>query len=41
MAYLDWETSLLADIERGGAVPYRNLLWPGPHAAEAPEGARA
>jgi rhodanese-related sulfurtransferase len=28
MAYLDWETSLLADITRGGCVPFRNLLWP-------------
>jgi rhodanese-related sulfurtransferase len=27
MAYLDWETSLLAAIERGGCVPFRNLLW--------------
>ena len=28
LAYLNWETSLLADIERGGYVPFRNLLWP-------------
>jgi rhodanese-related sulfurtransferase len=28
MAYLDWETSLLAAIERGGCVPFRNVLWP-------------
>jgi rhodanese-related sulfurtransferase len=28
MAYLAWETSLLAAIERGGGVPYRNVLWP-------------
>jgi len=27
MAYLDWETSLLAAIERGGCVPFRNVLW--------------
>jgi rhodanese-related sulfurtransferase len=27
MAYLDWETSLLAAIERGGFVPFRNILW--------------
>jgi rhodanese-related sulfurtransferase len=27
MAYLDWETSLLAAIERGGGVPFRNVLW--------------
>src|SRR5262245_61408967 len=27
MAYLDWETSLLAAIERRGCVPFRNLLW--------------
>jgi rhodanese-related sulfurtransferase len=27
MAYLDWETSLLAAIERGGFVPFRNVLW--------------
>ena len=26
-AYLEWETSLLTAIERGGFVPYRNLLW--------------
>ena len=26
-AYLEWETSLLAAIERGGFVPFRNLLW--------------
>jgi rhodanese-related sulfurtransferase len=26
MAYLDWETSLLAAIERGGCVPFRNVL---------------
>lgn len=25
--YLDWEVTLLDDIERGGAVPYRNLIW--------------
>jgi rhodanese-related sulfurtransferase len=28
MAYLAWETSLLADIERAGFVPFHNLLWP-------------
>ena len=27
MAYLDWETSLLAAIARGGCVPFRNVLW--------------
>jgi rhodanese-related sulfurtransferase len=27
MAYLDWETSLLAAIERSGGVPFRNVLW--------------
>jgi rhodanese-related sulfurtransferase len=27
LAYLDWETSLLAAIDRGGGVPYRNVLW--------------
>jgi rhodanese-related sulfurtransferase len=27
LAYLAWETSLLAAIERGGCVPYRNALW--------------
>ena len=26
-AYLDWETSLLTAIERGGCVPFRNVLW--------------
>ena len=26
MAYLDWEASLLAAIERGGSVPFRNVL---------------
>src|SRR4029077_1025939 len=26
-AYLEWETSLLAAIERSGSVPFRNLLW--------------
>jgi rhodanese-related sulfurtransferase len=26
MAYLDWEASLLAAIERGGFVPFRNVL---------------
>ena len=26
-AYLEWETSLLDTIERGGFVPFRNLLW--------------
>jgi len=26
-AYLEWETSLLAAIERSGFVPFRNLLW--------------
>jgi rhodanese-related sulfurtransferase len=25
--YLAWEESLLDDIERGGMVPYRNLIW--------------
>jgi rhodanese-related sulfurtransferase len=25
--YLAWEETLLDDIEQGGAVPYRNLLW--------------
>jgi hypothetical protein len=28
IAYLDWETSLLAAITCGGCVPFRNLLWP-------------
>jgi rhodanese-related sulfurtransferase len=27
MAYLNWETSLLAAIERGGYEPFRNVLW--------------
>ncbi|HSX78873.1 MAG TPA: rhodanese-like domain-containing protein, partial [Candidatus Saccharimonadia bacterium] len=27
IAYLDWETSLLASMERGGCVPFRNVLW--------------
>jgi rhodanese-related sulfurtransferase len=27
IAYLDWETSLLAEIERSGRVPFRNVLW--------------
>jgi rhodanese-related sulfurtransferase len=27
VAYLDWETSLLSDIARGGFVPFRNVLW--------------
>ena len=27
MAYLDWETSLLAAIGRSGYVPFRNVLW--------------
>jgi rhodanese-related sulfurtransferase len=27
IAYLDWETSLLEDIERGGFVPFQNRLW--------------
>lgn len=27
IAYLDWETSLLAAIERGGCMPFRNILW--------------
>jgi hypothetical protein len=27
MASLDWETLLLAAIERGGCVPFRNVLW--------------
>ncbi|HVQ74426.1 MAG TPA: rhodanese-like domain-containing protein [Candidatus Binatia bacterium] len=36
-AYLDWETSLLADIERGGFVPFRNVLWQAPRAAAAEE----
>jgi rhodanese-related sulfurtransferase len=27
IAYLDWETSLLAAIARSGYVPFRNLLW--------------
>jgi rhodanese-related sulfurtransferase len=27
MAYLDWETSLLAAIARGGFVPFRYVLW--------------
>jgi len=27
LAYLDWETSLLAVIERSGGVPFRNVLW--------------
>jgi rhodanese-related sulfurtransferase len=26
MAYLDWESSLLAEIERGGSVPFHNVL---------------
>jgi rhodanese-related sulfurtransferase len=26
MAYLDWEASLLAAIQRGGSVPFRNVL---------------
>jgi rhodanese-related sulfurtransferase len=25
--YLEWEVTLLDDIERGGNVPYRNLIW--------------
>ncbi len=25
--YLEWEETLLDDIERGGPVPYRNLIW--------------
>ncbi|MDD9906009.1 MAG: rhodanese-like domain-containing protein [Rhodospirillaceae bacterium] len=25
--YLDWEITLYDDIERGGPVPYRNLIW--------------
>jgi len=25
--YLNWEVTLLNDIERGGRVPYRNLIW--------------
>ncbi len=25
--YLEWEVTLLDDIEQGGMVPYRNLLW--------------
>ena len=25
--YLDWEITLFDDIERGGRVPYRNLIW--------------
>jgi rhodanese-related sulfurtransferase len=25
--YLDWEITLFDDIERGGPVPYRNLIW--------------
>jgi len=29
-AYLEWETSLLGAIERGGFVPFRNLLWDEP-----------
>jgi rhodanese-related sulfurtransferase len=28
LAYLAWETSLLAAMEHGGCVPFRNLLWP-------------
>jgi rhodanese-related sulfurtransferase len=28
LAYLAWETSLLADITRAGYVPFRNVLWP-------------
>jgi rhodanese-related sulfurtransferase len=28
MAYLDWEASLLAAIQRGGSVPFRNRLGP-------------
>ena len=28
MAYLNWETSLLAHIARSGFVPFRNVLWP-------------
>ena len=28
MAYLDWEASLLAAIQRGGSVPFRNCLGP-------------
>jgi rhodanese-related sulfurtransferase len=28
LAYLNWETSLLADIARSGRVPFRNTLWP-------------
>jgi hypothetical protein len=28
IAYLDWETSLLAHIAHGGFVPFRNVLWP-------------
>jgi len=27
MAYLDWEMSLLAAIERSGFVPFHNVLW--------------
>ena len=27
IAYLDWETALLENIERDGFMPYRNLLW--------------
>jgi len=25
--YLDWETTLMDDIEQAGSVPYRNLIW--------------
>ena len=25
--YLDWETTLMDDIEKAGAVPYQNLIW--------------
>ena len=25
--YLDWEITLFDDIENGGPVPYRNLIW--------------
>ena len=28
IAYLDWEDGLLAEIERGGPAPSRNLIWP-------------
>jgi hypothetical protein len=27
MAYLDWETSFLAALKRGGCVLFRNVLW--------------